>query len=144
MDQLSTAKRTYLVAASLGVTVLLLLGLGFLLLILLIVLFSLGKLKFLFQPGIAAGPPVFLESFALWGLAYLVLTLSLGRFKAVHSVLIFELLFVAITGLVAMWPMYRGMNWAQLRHALGWYRGRGFLIEMGAGWWDILQACRFC
>ena len=130
---LHVAHQSFVMTIALLVAMVLLLGLGFLLLILLIVLFSLGKLRFLFQPAPATGPPMFLESFAMWGVTYLILSLILNRWQTGHSPLLFELIFALLSTLVAMWPMMRGSTWPQLRQSLGWHTGRGVFVEIGAG-----------
>jgi membrane protease YdiL (CAAX protease family) len=40
---------------------------------------------------------------------------------------------VPILILALCWPCLRGYKWRDVRMALGWYRGRGILREMGAG-----------
>jgi membrane protease YdiL (CAAX protease family) len=37
------------------------------------------------------------------------------------------------TLLLALWPLSRGLTFTQLRHALGWTRGRGILREIACG-----------
>ena len=55
--------------------------LGLLMLILLTVLFTLGKARFRLQPAPLSDKPVFLETFALWCVAYTLLFLTMAWLK---------------------------------------------------------------
>jgi membrane protease YdiL (CAAX protease family) len=107
--------------------------LGLILLILLIVLFMLGKARARLHPASVADKPVFLESFALWCLLYPLLSLAMSRLKFTNSLLATELTVLAATLAIALWPLARGMSWPQLRQSLGWNTGAGLFTEMGAG-----------
>jgi membrane protease YdiL (CAAX protease family) len=108
---------------------------GFLLLVVLIILFGVGTIRFKFSQCLREGidAPVFLETFALWCVMWFILSLVLSRWKAGRSLLLPELLMLAATMLVALWPLCRGVRWGQLRQSLGWHRGAGVLTEMGFG-----------
>ena len=130
---MQSAKRSYLIL--MGAVAVLFGGLfiGFLLLILAVVLFAMGKIRSKFQPLEPIGQPVLLETFALWGAAYLLLSFSMHRWKSGGYVLMFEGLFLLLSFLVALWPLLRGFSWLQLRVALGWHAGAGLITEMGIG-----------
>ncbi len=108
--------------------------LGCLLLITAVILFSVGLMKFKFAPVPASvgTRSAFLESFTLWLVCFLCLSWVLGRLHW-SSLLVHQLLFVAVTAAVATWPLARGLDWEQLRTGLGWRPGRGVFLEVLAG-----------
>jgi membrane protease YdiL (CAAX protease family) len=130
---ISKAKHTMLVLIGFGSALVVALFLGFLLLILLIVLFSLGHARLKLQPAFRFDKPVFLEIFALWCLMFVLLSLAMSRWKTGHSLLLQELAYLAGSILVALWPLCRGYTFTQIRQSLGWYRGAGIVVEMGCG-----------
>jgi membrane protease YdiL (CAAX protease family) len=110
---------------------------GFMLLMLLVVgLFILacvwvlkGKISPAYTRGEQSG--VFVEGFALYFILFLGLSIGL-RFAGGNGV--FGLwLALPILLVVAGWLVRRGRTWTQVRDALGWHTGRGWLREAGAG-----------
>jgi membrane protease YdiL (CAAX protease family) len=92
--------------------------------------FARGRLNRTYQPGIGYGS-AFLEAFAL----YLVLFVGLGlllRYAGFVS-LEWNWLALSILPVVWMWTILRGTPAEERRQAFGWYRGRGFIREVGAG-----------
>ncbi len=133
MAIIHSAQKTFLRLIEAGVIALAIAFLGLALLMLGIILFSLEKMKFRYQPLQPLHRPVFLESFALWGVCVVVLSLVLRRWKSDQHLLIFEGVFLLMSFVVALWPLTRGMDWQTLRHSLGWHLGAGPLVEIGAG-----------
>jgi membrane protease YdiL (CAAX protease family) len=110
---------------------------GFLMLLLLVVGFFIlgcawamrGKISPAYTPGEQTG--VFIEGFALYFILFLGLSIVL-RLAGGNGV--FGLwLALPIALIVAAWIMKRGRSWAQVREAIGWHKGRGWLREAGAG-----------
>jgi membrane protease YdiL (CAAX protease family) len=113
-------------------------GLGFLglaiaslaLVVLTIVWATRGKLRPMYVPGASVGA-VFLEAFAI----YLVLFIALGfglRFARWSNI---QWMWLALLILPVLfgWVIWRGVTVDQLRNALGWHAGRGFIREIAAG-----------
>jgi len=92
--------------------------------------FSRGKIGRAYSAGASSGG-TFLEGFAL----YLILFLGLGLLLRYLGPLSLQWTWMALLILPAvyMWISLRGTTVEQLRQALGWHRGRGFLREVGAG-----------
>jgi membrane protease YdiL (CAAX protease family) len=74
----------------------------------------------------------FLESFALYLAGYVAIGLS-ARLLAPRVMYLGMLLSLLWMPIAMLWPLARGVSWAQLKGGLGWYVGRGVLREMGAG-----------
>jgi membrane protease YdiL (CAAX protease family) len=126
------AVRTVYVAVGAGVGGLVALALGLALLILGIVLWSTGRLKFAYVPPDADRPTEpFLEAFA----AYLfgIVVLSLVAALLARGALGATWFMVAIIPAAFFWPLLRRVRWAELRYGLGWTAGRGWPREIGAG-----------
>jgi membrane protease YdiL (CAAX protease family) len=130
---IAAAQRTFLGAVAVFVIVFAAFGLGILLLILMIVLFSLGKWRFAFRAGPPGGPPVFLETFALWGIGFVALLYARRLMHGLSSTVLLEFIFMVMSTLVALWPLARGVSWSDLQYSLGWHNGRGAVTEVGAG-----------
>jgi membrane protease YdiL (CAAX protease family) len=95
-----------------------------------IVLAALGKIRRSYVNDLSV-KDVFLEDFALYLILFLFLGVMLRFFGAAS--LQWEWLAVLIIPVVMLWNRQRGLTGAQQRQALGWYRGRGWLQEAGAG-----------
>lgn len=111
--------------------------LGFLLFILAIVLIATGKIRPAFIPP-APGGSVFLETFALFVAAFLLLKIIMLLAEMAFGPEAGWLAFVAIILqwcllLVPFWPLVRGMGWQRFAGTIGLHRGRGVLREIGAG-----------
>lgn len=74
----------------------------------------------------------FLESFALYLAGFVAIGLS-ARFLAPGVPYLGMFLSLLWMPVVMLWPLARGVSWAQLKGGLGWYTGSGVLREMGAG-----------
>jgi membrane protease YdiL (CAAX protease family) len=113
-------------------------GLGFLamalasvvLVILGCVWFFRGKLRPAYAPEPLVGS-VLLEGFAI----YLTLFLGLGLFLRLLRLGSLQWMWLAllILPVIFAWAAWRGVSVDQVRKALGWHRGRGFLWEVAAG-----------
>jgi len=104
---------------------------GLVLLVLVGVGYSHGRLRSAYSRP-APGGSVFLETFALFLVAFLALSSIAGVVEATTGVAVTPILMWLILP-VAFWPMARGVSWDAWRHAAGWHRGRGVLREIGAG-----------
>lgn len=95
-----------------------------------------GKLRSALRPSIdhvAEAPRgVFLETFALFLVAFVLLMLIAGALEAALGLQVMPLVVWALAP-IALWPLARGTNWSTLRAALGWHAGRGVIIEALCG-----------
>jgi membrane protease YdiL (CAAX protease family) len=94
-----------------------------------LVWFIRGKARLAYVRGTAGG--AFVEAFALYLVLFAVLSL-LFRFLGSHSVQ-WTWTALLILPIVWVWVGLRGVPAEQRLQAFGWYRGRGFLREAGAG-----------
>jgi membrane protease YdiL (CAAX protease family) len=111
----------FIVATGLGL-------LGFGGLIFLLVLMLAGKLR----RGITSTSPdhgVYAETFALWMLLFLALSVGAAAVPAEGNRLLIS--GVAMLGSLAAlgWPVLRGIPWSQVRREIGWTAGRMPLLE---------------
>jgi membrane protease YdiL (CAAX protease family) len=111
--------------------VVLVIGLG--LLIVGIVLLTKGKIRTGYRPNPPTGPPVYLETFAIWLGMWVVTSLIVRLAMEQQGIFISELIAAVVSLCVAFWPLRRGVGWLQLRADLGWNGGRGALREILAG-----------
>jgi membrane protease YdiL (CAAX protease family) len=89
-----------------------------------------GKIR----PAYVSDPNVgtaFLEGFTI----YLILFILLGLFLRLVGWANIQFMWVAVLILPVMfgWVAWRGVSVDQWRQALGWHRGRGFMVEIAAG-----------
>ena len=93
-----------------------------------------GKLRPYFESGSAAGG-IYAETFALWIVLYMALSLALSRlplgqfrFLAMGAVMLLSLA-------ALLWPVFRGLSWRQVRQEIGWTRGSRPALEplLGVG-----------
>ncbi|USO00214.1 MAG: CPBP family intramembrane metalloprotease [Phycisphaeraceae bacterium] len=95
-----------------------------------------GKIRPRF-PRPEPGGSVFLETYALFAGAFLVLSLGLDLVGYVlpeaawllHVQIALQWLLLA----VPLWPLMRGMSLERLAGTIGWHKGEGVLKEMGCG-----------
>lgn len=80
--------------------------------------------------GVRTGP--FLEMFALYLAGQIALSLGLLWLASRHRLQLQWLMFPVLPA-VFLWPLARGVSWADLRRGLGWHAGQGVLREVGAG-----------
>jgi membrane protease YdiL (CAAX protease family) len=95
-----------------------------------IVLAALGKIQRSYVNDHSV-KDVFLEDFALYLILFLFLGVMLRLFGAAS--LQWQWLAVLIIPIIMLWNRQRGLTDAQQRQAFGWYQGRGWLQEAGAG-----------
>jgi len=129
---LRPAMRTAMALTAAGVAVILGLLAGVALLVTAAVLASQGMLRRSYRPP-PRGEGLLLESFALY-LAWFVGISLLGAGMAGEGGV--RWLWMVLAGaapLACLWPRLRGLGGAELRHALGWHRGRGVWREVAAG-----------
>jgi membrane protease YdiL (CAAX protease family) len=74
----------------------------------------------------------FLEAFAVYLAGYVGIGMS-ARLLAPQWMYLGTLLSLLWMPVAMLWPLARGLSWAQLAGGLGWYRGTGVLREVGAG-----------
>lgn len=109
---------------------------GFALFIIAVVLRASGSLRAAF-PG-SIGPPRLPASNALLESVVLFLVAFLGASivgEVVRGMTGINVTFALawIIGVLALWPLTRGVPFDRLRGSLGWHAGRGVFREMGAG-----------
>ena len=132
---LSAARRTAVVAlvAMLGGIGVGVLALG--LFVTAIVLLALGRIRRRYQrPAAPARAGVLVEAFALYLAWFIGVSLVAGAVGAREGNL--KWFWIAGAGsapLACLWPLVRGVSFAELRRGLGWHRGRGWIVEIGAG-----------
>lgn len=114
---------------------------GIAVLIVAIVQFSSGSLRFRFArtpEALGSDRGLWLETFCVFLAAFLAVHFAgmglskLGGKGAAWPVALLLLLQWSLV-LVVFWPIARGMSWERFRGELGWHRGRGIFREIGAG-----------
>ena len=115
-----------------GITVILAIVGGLVLLILGIVLLATGKMKMRFRPP-AVGGSVYLETFAVFVGMFMVLQLVSGVLekRGVPTALIFGMQWITVLSI--FWPMVRGVSWNRWRQDMGLVAPRGIVKEIGLG-----------
>lgn len=78
------------------------------------------------------GGSVYLETFALFMLGFIGVSVLAGALSS-HTSFPVEYVLVWALLLVPMWPLLRAQPWANHKHALGWNRGEGVIKEAFAG-----------
>ena len=132
---LSAARRTAVVAlvAMLGGIGVGVLALG--LFVTAIVLLALGRIRRGYDRPVAPSRAgVFVEAFALYLAWFIGVSLVAGALGAREGNL--KWFWIAVAGsapLACLWPLVRGVSFNELRRGLGWHRGRGWVVEIGAG-----------
>ncbi|MCX6853393.1 MAG: type II CAAX endopeptidase family protein [Verrucomicrobia bacterium] len=92
-----------------------------------------GSLKFTMPPITRPHGGLLMEGFAVYMTLFLILpSASRYLFADMPRLFHYGLAFVAL-GAGFIWPLWRGMQRAEWRMALGLHRGQGMLREMGAG-----------
>lgn len=131
---LAEAQRTAVVSLVLIFAFLGLMGLGIFLVILVGILWNKGRVQGSLPVWTGRGG-FYAETFALWMVAYVVLSLVVGRLPFHSSrLLLMSLAMLASLG-VLFWPRWRGLSWRQVRADLGLFAGprpgREVLIGLG-------------
>ncbi len=131
-EALAPAIRTAVtgLAALVGLGLAMLLGIG--LLILVIALRLQGRLRELFQPP-ERGGGAFIEGFAIYLAWFVGVSLVARYFGGARGMLSIWTILVALAPLACLWPLARGVGFADLRGTLGWHCGRGPFREIGSG-----------
>jgi membrane protease YdiL (CAAX protease family) len=126
---LAPARRTAIVLIVVFVLIILAALAGFVLMLLFGALTIAGVLKSHSAPIGSGTGHVYAETFAVWIVLYLILSiiaglLPVGRFFLLASGIAMLLSLSALT-----WPVLRGVPWAQVRREIGLTRGKGVLLE---------------
>jgi membrane protease YdiL (CAAX protease family) len=130
---LRPAIRTAIGTLALGGVLLLLGIIGLALCVLGIVFFASGMLRFDYRAAMGGRNGVFLESFALY-LGWMIgLSAALRAVFGPEGVSRWWSLVAALAPLACLWPLARGVRFAELCDGLGWHGGRGWLRETGIG-----------
>ncbi|HYV37735.1 MAG TPA: type II CAAX endopeptidase family protein [Gemmataceae bacterium] len=106
--------------------------LGFCGLLLLVVLMVMGKLR----GGLVCGwspAGVYAETFALWMLMFVALSIGVSRLEMGEFRYIAAALVMLFSLVVVFWPVLRGLSWRQVREDIGWTLGRRPALEPGIG-----------
>lgn len=108
-------------------------GVGVVLLIIGIVMFSSGSMRRRYQPVFAdPSRPAFLEAFAIYTVAFFLIVHGLAAISGWFPI-VFYLLSMLLIPLALWWPTRRGLSSEESWQGFGWHRGRGVFAEMGAG-----------
>lgn len=108
---------------------------GLVALVVVIVKMSTGRVVWRFRPP-SPGGSVYLESFAVFVGAFLVLQVVLAGVQQLTSASTYSVVVLIAPWtlvLCALWPMVRGTSWSRLRADLGLERGKGVVREVLAG-----------
>lgn len=127
---LSGAKRTAMTLIAAAIIVLLLIGIGLVMGIVALVLRLTGVIQKHYAPDLPPLAP-YVEGFAL----FLAIYVGASFIKTLLEK-------VGVAGLVGLqialfatclYPLLRGVNWREYRHAIGWHGGAGIFTEVGCG-----------
>ena len=130
---LETAVQTTIVLGIVFLVLLMAVVIGLVLLIVAMVLLKKGRIRLSSWPSAATGPPVYLETFALWLGIWVVMSLVMRVLGQQQDILASEAITALLSLGVTLWPISRGVKWSQLREDLGWHFGRGVFREISAG-----------
>lgn len=92
---------------------------------------SRGTLRFRYAPPTPGGS-VYLETFALFLLGFLGVQ-ALSEVITATTGMELSGALVWLLPMILLWPLFRGSRRVELKYALGWHRGEGFIKEIGAG-----------
>jgi membrane protease YdiL (CAAX protease family) len=131
---LAECKRAAGIVAALGVSGTIVVFLGVVLLTIAIVLVSIGTLRTLYVPDPNASS-AYLEMFAVYLLVTIALSLAVGRLSHAGRSLLLSWLWTSVPSLLIaiIWGLARGVSWREMRQALGWHSGKGFITEIPLG-----------
>jgi membrane protease YdiL (CAAX protease family) len=125
------AARAGLIAVALGG---LAFAVGLVLLVLALVRYLEGRVRFAYFPPLAGRGGPFVEAFAIYLLGMIAVSTVLGLWwRGSHPPLWANFLLASSVPPALLWPRLRGLSWAEVRSGLGLHRGRGALREALAG-----------
>ena len=105
---------------------------GLALLVVAIVALAVGKIRRAYRPSRRTPTGVFLETVAVFLVAWIGLTVLSAVIEARLGVRLSPAVPLLLV-LTLFWPLARGVGWAAFARGMGLSRGRGILREMGAG-----------
>jgi membrane protease YdiL (CAAX protease family) len=113
-------------------------GLGFILGLILTVMFASRSLSFGLpaqsRAGNAGASGVYLEAFAVWMGTFQVGSLLIARLPLQNALIAaLGINMLGAMGVGILWAVVRGIPWSVLREDLGWHLGRGLFIEPWCG-----------
>jgi len=131
---LAEGRRTWVVTTAATAAAVAGLAVGLLGLVGVVVLFGLGTLRFGYVVPAGRGT-VWLETFAVWLVMFVGVSLAASRLPLHLSLVASEGVMAAMTAGVAVgWPAWRaGLSFDDVRWTLGWHRGRGVMAELACG-----------
>jgi len=104
--------------------------LGFALLITAIVLLALGRFRLRYRRPDAV-TSLGVETLGVFLVSFLIVSVIVDLLRPVLGI---QALWITwILALTPLWPVVRGMDWARFRQRIGWRRGQGVFVEIGAG-----------
>jgi membrane protease YdiL (CAAX protease family) len=101
-----------------------------------LVLLRQGRIQRKYQSDPSANS-AFLEGFALYMLVFFLAIGPVRRYMGLTG-LSWEWMGLVMLPLLYIWLSIRGNTSAQIKHGLGWHRGKGFFREVGAGFCGYL------
>jgi membrane protease YdiL (CAAX protease family) len=105
---------------------------GFVLLVVMTVLLSIGKMRTALPTGPASHPTAYLEAAAVFLVLFIGLQLVLGIVQYLTGINLMLVMLLLVPAAL-LWPMVVGVRWPDFRRDMGMHRGRGFFREVGAG-----------
>jgi len=76
---------------------------------------------------------IYAETFAVWILLFLGLQIAGAALQTGLPELLVALIAFFLSLFALVWPVVRGIRWADVRTDIGWTSGRGVIVEVGAG-----------
>ncbi len=105
---------------------------GVALIVLALVRYFDGRLRFAYVPPPPGRDGPFVEAFAIYMAGMVLVSVALVKLLGEVS-LSANFWITAAVPLAALWPRLRGLSWAEVRAGFGWHRGRGWLREIASG-----------
>jgi membrane protease YdiL (CAAX protease family) len=130
---LKAAVRAVMVILAVGGVAFVSLLAGFVLLVIAMVQLADGKLRRAYVP-VSTNTIPFLEGFAVYLVLSIAVSMLVGRFSGHLTLSAAYFLAGCVPVATALvWPLVRGISWAELRYGLGWNLGTGLVKEMLRG-----------
>lgn len=124
------SRGAYFLSVGFGFAIVALLVLGFVLVVVAIVLIATGRIKRAYHPP-APGGSVFLEAFAVFLVLFIFTMIVTPILELVIGPSADLLRWVCLAA--PFWPVLRGAPMANVKAAIGWHKGKGFVREVLAG-----------